>query len=85
MEIVEFGEENEKKILLIPGNMMSWKQFDEVVPLLMKDYYVIAVSLDGYDGTGATTFTSTESSAEKLEEYIKDSLKKVVPYLLTFP
>lgn len=74
MEIVEFGKENEKKILLIPGNMMSWKQFDEVIPLLMKDYHVIAVSLDGYDGSGTTTFTSTESFAEKLEEYIRNNL-----------
>ncbi len=74
MEFVEFGKENSRKILLIPGNMMSWRQFEHVIPFLEKDYYVIAVSTDGYDGTGDTVFTTAEVSAEKLEAYIRDKL-----------
>ncbi len=74
MEVVEFGKENSRKILLIPGNMMSWRQFEHVIPFLEKDYYVIAVSTDGYDGTGDTVFTTAEASAEKLEAYIRDKL-----------
>ena len=70
MNAVEFGRGNGQKILLIPGNMMCWRQFERVIPLLEKDHHVIAVSTDGYDGTGETTFTTSEASAEKLEAYI---------------
>ena len=74
MEVFEFGKENSRKIILIPGNMMSWRQFEGVIPLLEADCHVIAVSTDGYDGTGESTFTTSEASAEKLETYIRDKL-----------
>ena len=74
MEVREFGKDNSRKIMLVPGNMMSWRQFEHVIPLLEKDYRVIAVSTDGYDGTGETTFTTSAASAEKLEAYIRDHL-----------
>ena len=74
MEVQEFGKDNSRKIVLIPGNMMSWRQFEHVIPLLQKDFHVIAVSTDGYDGTGETTFTTAAASAEKLEAYIRDHL-----------
>ena len=74
MEVQEFGKGNSRKIVLIPGNMMSWRQFEHVIPLLQKDFHVIAVSTDGYDGTGETPFTTSAASAEKLEAYIRDHL-----------
>ena len=74
MEVQEFGKENNRKIVLIPGNMMSWRQFEGVIPLLEKDFHVVAVSTDGYDGTGETTFTTSAASAEKLEAYIRERL-----------
>lgn len=74
MEVQEFGKENSRKIVLIPGNMMCWRQFENVIPLLSKEYHVIAVSTDGYDGTGESTFTTAEASAEKLENYIREHL-----------
>ena len=74
MVIREFGKENSRKIVLVPGNMMSWRQFEHVIPFLEKDYHVIAVSTDGYDGTGKTTFTTSAASAEKLETYIREHL-----------
>ena len=73
MEVREFGKENDRKIVLIPGNMMCWRQFEGVIPLLSEKYRVIAVSTDGYDG-GETTFTTAEASAEKLEAYIRERL-----------
>ena len=72
MEVQEFGKQNSRKIMLLPGNMMSWRQFEAVIPLLEKQYHVIAVSTDGYDDTGKTTFTAAEAMAEKLEQYIKE-------------
>lgn len=74
MEVHEFGTENNRKIVLIPGNMMCWRQFESVVPLLEQNYHVIAISTDGYDGSGKTTFTTAEKSAEKLEAYIAEQL-----------
>lgn len=74
MEAVEFGKGNSRKIVLVPGNMMSWRQFTNLIPLLEPDFHVTAVSTDGYDGTGETTFTTAEASAEKLEQYIQDKL-----------
>ena len=50
MEVQEFGKQNSRKIMLLPGNMMSWRQFEAVIPLLEKQYPVIAVSTDGCDG-----------------------------------
>ena len=74
MNAQEFGTQHAKKIVLIPGNMMCWKQFEQVIPLLEKTYHVVAISTDGYDGTGQTTFTTAEASAEKLESYIRERL-----------
>ena len=74
MVVREFGKDNSRKIVLIPGNMMSWRQFEQVIPFLEKDFHVIAVSTDGYDGTGETTFTTSAASAEKLEAYIREHL-----------
>ena len=77
MEVHEFGRGNGSKIVLIPGNMMCWKQFENVIPLLAEEHHVVAVSTDGYDG-GGTTFTTAEASAEKLETYIQEHLDSEV-------
>ena len=74
MEVKEFGKDKPRKIVLVPGNMMSWRQFENVIPLLEKDFHVIAVSTDGFDGFGETIFTTAEASAEKLEAYIRENL-----------
>ena len=74
MEAYEFGKENPRKIVLIPGNMMCWRQFEPVIPLLAQYYHVIAISTDGYDGTGRTVFTTAENADAKLESYIKEKL-----------
>ena len=72
MQAKEFGKEHNRSILLIPGNMMSWRQFKNVIPILEKDFHVIAVSTDGYDEK--TEFTTAERSAESIERYIADNL-----------
>ena len=74
MEIKEFGKENPQKIVLIPGCMMCWKQFDTLIPYLAKRYHVIAVSTDGFDGSRDTAFTTAENSAKKLAGFIKEKL-----------
>lgn len=72
MEAAEFGKEHTRKIVLIPGNMMSRHQFDPVIPLLTETYHVTAVSTDGYDGH--TVFKDAASSADTLSRYIDEHL-----------
>ena len=66
METFAFGKENRRKLVLIPGNMMSWRQFESLIPLPEQDFRVIAVSTDGFDGTCETVFTTAETSTEEL-------------------
>ena len=73
MQAKEFGKEHDRRIVLIPGNMMSWRQFENVIPILEKDFHVIAVSTDGYDER--TEFTTVEKSAESIENYMADHLQ----------
>ena len=70
MEIKRFGDPERKKIMLLHGNLMCWRQFEDVIPLLEKEFDVYAVSFDGFDGTGETTYTTAQEQADKLEEYL---------------
>lgn len=58
MEIKQFENQNRKKIMLLHGNLMCWRQFEDIIPLLEKDFMVYAVSFDGFDGTDTTTYTT---------------------------
>ena len=58
-------------IVMLPhGNLMCWRQFEDLIPLLERDYDVHAVSFDGFDGTGTTTYTTAQAQAEKLADYL---------------
>lgn len=70
MEIKRFGNRNGKKIMLLHGNLMCWRQFEDVIPLLEKEFDVYAVSFDGFDGTGKTTYTTAQEQADKLADYL---------------
>lgn len=70
MEIKRFGDPEGKKIMLLHGNLMCWRQFEDVIPLLEKEFDVYAVSFDGFDGTGETIYTTAQEQADKLEEYL---------------
>lgn len=51
MEIKHFGDPQGKSVLLLHGNLMCWRQFEDLIPLLENDYSVYAVSFDGFDGS----------------------------------
>ena len=73
MEILQFGDPNGKKLMLLHGNLMCWRQFTDVIPLLEKDFRVYAVSFDGFDGTGKTTYTTAQEQAEKLTAFLREN------------
>lgn len=75
MKFCEFGKENQATIMCLPGNFMTYRQFEKIVPMLENDYHVITVSFDGYDESGETTYTTARKKAEKLAAYIKEELK----------
>ena len=70
MEILHFGRTEGKTVTLLHGNLMCWRQFENVIPLLEKEYSVYAVSFDGFDGTGATTYTTAQAQADKLADFL---------------
>lgn len=70
MEIKQFGNPAGKTLMLLHGNLMCWKQFEDVIPLLEKKFCIYAVSFDGFDGTGKTTYTTAQGQAEKLADFI---------------
>ena len=70
MTFYKTGIENGKTILLLPGTCCNWQvNFGPVLPLLSREYHVIAVNYDGFDGTG-TEFTTMIEQTEKIEDYI---------------
>ncbi len=74
MKFYEYGKENSRKIMLLHGNMVTHRQFENIVPLLEKKYHVITVDFDGFDETGETVYTTAKEQAEKLAAYIKEKL-----------
>ena len=74
MEIKRFGDMQGKTIMLLHGNLMCWRQFEDLIPLLEKNFRVYAVSFDGFDGTGETTYTTARDQADKLAGYIEKEL-----------
>lgn len=74
MEICEYGKENTRTILCLPGNFMTHRQFEDLVPALETEFRVLTVSFDGYDETGETVYTTGKDQAEKLAKYIKEKL-----------
>ncbi|MBQ8567874.1 MAG: alpha/beta hydrolase [Oscillospiraceae bacterium] len=74
MKIYEYGKENNKTILCLPGNFMTHRQFENIVPMLENNYRVLTVSFDGYDETGKTVYTTAKKQAEKLADYIRKNL-----------
>ena len=74
MEIKRFGDMRGKTMMLLHGNLMCWRQFEDLIPLLERKFCVYAVSFDGFDGTGKTTYTTAQAQADKLAGYIEKEL-----------
>ena len=41
MEICEYGKENTRTILCLPGNFVTHRQFEDLVPALEKGVHVV--------------------------------------------
>lgn len=74
MKFYEFGKANHKTIMFLPGNLMTHRQYELLVPMLEKEYHIITVSFDGFDETGETTYTTAKNQSEKLASFIRKHL-----------
>ena len=70
MDIKRLGNPDGKSVMLLHGNLMCWRQFEDLIPYLEPDYCIHAVSFDGFDGTGQTTYTTAQAQADRLAEYL---------------
>lgn len=70
MEYKEFGLENDKTLLLLPGTCCNYQtNFDAVLKPLASEYHLICVNYDGFDGTDLV-FPDIITVTEKIEQYI---------------
>lgn len=67
--MIEFGQQNPKVIMLLHGGGLSWWNYREVAKRLEKDCHVILPVLDGHADSGAP-FTAIEDNAARLISYI---------------
>jgi len=71
MQFEEFGIQNEKTLLLLPGTACTWQiNFSQVKEELEKRYHLICVNYDGFEGDGSIPFPDMITVTQKIEEYI---------------
>lgn len=74
MTFNEFGLENPKTLLLLPGTACTWQiNFHNVIDELEKRYHLICVNYDGFDGDPSVPFPDMITVTEKIENYIKEN------------
>ncbi len=70
MTFQEFGKEEGKTLMLLPGTCCNWEtNFGTVVNELAEKYRLICVNYDGFDG-GEEVFPDMITVTEKIEKYI---------------
>lgn len=72
MKIHEFGKENKETLLLIHPSVVKWDYFENVIPLLEKNYHLLVPALPGYDFEDNSDFTSVEQIALELNTWLKE-------------
>ena len=71
MQFTEFGNQEGKTMLLLPGTACTWQlNFKHVVDELAAKYHIIAVNYDGFEGDPNMIFTDVPTVTEKIEDYI---------------
>ena len=68
MEVQEFGKQNSRKIMLLPGNMMSWRQFEAEA---LRLYPVIDTFAPDPEAKVAIWYGSNEPNMKKAMQKLK--------------
>ena len=70
MKVAEFGVDNDKTIMLIPGTSCTWEiNFDMLLKPLSEKYHVLCVNFTGFDGL-QEIFDDQTKETERIEDYI---------------
>jgi len=69
--VVEYGQQNDRVILLLHGGGLSWWNYREVAKILSAQYHLVLPILDGHADSDAP-FTSIAENAARLISYIDD-------------
>jgi pimeloyl-ACP methyl ester carboxylesterase len=70
MRLKQFGIRNNKTVVLIHPSLVMWDYFENVIPLLEKDYHLVIPVLPGYDPKQKSDFSSVEGIAGQLENQL---------------
>lgn len=70
MNIHEFGVTNTRVLVLVHPSIVMWDYFDFVIPLLERNYHLYVPALPGYDPDDDGNFTSVETIATELEDFL---------------
>ncbi len=74
MQFTEFGKQNGKTLLLLPGTVCTWQlNFKNVIDELAEKYHIIAVNYDGFEGDPNRVFTDIPTVTAKIEDYILEN------------
>ena len=66
MEIKRFGDPEGKKIMLLHGNLMCWRQFEDVIPLLEKEFDVLLNNNNPSHKTNSSDLTTMQEEIDRL-------------------
>lgn len=73
MRYIEYGNENNDKIILLHGGGLSWWNYEETAKALQNNYHIILPILDGH-AESDTSFTTIEANAAEIIEFIDTHL-----------
>ena len=69
MRFLEFGNTENKKIMLIHGFQVPWQVWKTQIDYFSQKYYVIVPILAGHNPIEKSTFASVQKEAEEIENY----------------
>ena len=70
MTITEFGKENERTFLLIPGTSCTWEiNFQLLTEPLAREFRVLCMNCTGFDG-GNEIFDTMTDETKRIEDYV---------------
>ncbi|WP_105617807.1 alpha/beta fold hydrolase [Vallitalea okinawensis] len=70
MRFLEFGNKENKAIILIHGYSISWKMWIPQIDVFSQEYFIIVPILDGHDTENSSTFTTVEKAATDIINYV---------------
>lgn len=70
MEILEFGDKNNKKIILIHGFQSVWQRWERYIEYYKQNYHIIVPIIPGHNQDKKEEFISFEKTAKEIEDHI---------------